>query len=69
MALWTRMQREIWTFRGLDMCRRFVRACVECKKNNPKRMEQKMAPLPTFRIAQGDTPEAPFKTKTLQGRS
>ena len=65
MALWTRMQREVWTFRGLDMCRRLVRACVECKKNNPKRMEQKMAPLPTFRIAQGDTPEAPFKTTAL----
>ena len=47
------LRRQYWVPKGLTTIRRIVRACVICKRYNPKPLQPQMASLPFFRLQPG----------------
>ena len=47
------LRRQYWVPKGLTTIRRIVRACVICKRYNPKPLQPQMVSLPFFRLQPG----------------
>ena len=79
-SLMVEIRQKAWVLCGLAECKSIVWNCVTCKRREPRAIEQKMAPLPDFRLEpKDDLPVAfasagldvagPFETKQGRGKT
>ena len=64
-SLLARSRSVAWVMRGITECKRIVRSCVVCRRREPKRLTQKMGPLPDFRKTPDDGLPVAFSTAGL----
>ena len=51
--LLTELRQRVWILQGLQEVKKVVSACIVCQKAFKKPLEQRMAPLPEFRVTSG----------------
>jgi len=65
-CLMCNLQRYYWITGTIAQIKRRIRECVVCRTANPKFSQQKMGPLPDFRVPNwGDSRVTPFSTTAL----
>ncbi len=55
----THLLRKYWLVQGRRQVRSVITSCLVCRRQSPRPLQQIMAPLPHFRVPQGNHP-APF---------